>query len=294
MKSLIHSEKTKNKIVLETCLLILPLFLYAIYKNGYLLYQRNLISLIEVFKPLLYLGISLVIYEIIKIIFKHHFVIEYDLIYYLLIGLMVMPNTNIYYYSAVVFGISLLFSLFFKRLPINQLAVMKLVLTLVAYLTNTYEYRNLLELKYSFSFNYFDLLMGHQIGAIGTTSIILVVIIYFILSYRQNIKSLIPIVSYITYFIGSLAWSFYTHNFIFENIVNANVIFALVLVATDNMSSPNGRVAQIIYSVIIGILTIIFSLTINYYEGVYIAILIAGIFKNLDEYLANLLIFAKK
>lgn len=294
MKSLIHSEKGKNKIIGETCLLILPLFLYALYKNGYLLYQRNLITLLEVFKPLLYLGISLGIYGIVKLIFKHHLVIEYDLIYYLLISLMIMPNTNIYYFSIVIIIWTISFNLLLKKIPINQLALLKLILSLIAFLNNSYEYRNLLEISHGFSFNYFDLLIGHQVGAIGAINIILIGIIYLVLSYRQNIKSLIPIASYMTFLIGSLIWELYTNEFIFENIVNANVIFALVFVATDNMSSPNGKIAEIIYSVVIGILTIIFSLTLNYFEGVYLAILIAGIFKNLDEYIGNLLIFAKK
>ena len=52
--------KTKD-LVIQTILLLLPLLLYALYKNGYLIYEKRLISIYYLFKPLYLFLISIIL-----------------------------------------------------------------------------------------------------------------------------------------------------------------------------------------------------------------------------------------
>ena len=42
-------RKTIKKLVLENIYLLIPLVLYGIYKNGYLVYSRNLLAFSNIF-----------------------------------------------------------------------------------------------------------------------------------------------------------------------------------------------------------------------------------------------------
>lgn len=45
-------KKTIDKLVIERIILLVPLLLYGIYKNGFLLYKSGIINMVNVFKPL--------------------------------------------------------------------------------------------------------------------------------------------------------------------------------------------------------------------------------------------------
>ena len=59
-------KKTINSLVIQNISLLIPLIIYAIYKNGYLIYQKELISIISIFKPLYLVLISIFIKFIIS------------------------------------------------------------------------------------------------------------------------------------------------------------------------------------------------------------------------------------
>ena len=66
----IHTSKNKNRIIKEIALALIPLLLYGIYKNGYLVYQKGLIPLKMVFMPLYLVIITTIIYELIYFLTK--------------------------------------------------------------------------------------------------------------------------------------------------------------------------------------------------------------------------------
>lgn len=290
----IHDKKEQKQIILEECLCLLPLFLYGIYKNGYLLYTKDLISLTSIFYPLLYLVVSFVIYFITKLIVRHKFVLEYDIIHLIIVSMIIMPNLNIYTFTGCLFILNLINELILKKVHFNRIAFYKLAIVGIVILLKNYEYRNLMEINYKFSYNYFDLLFGHQIGGWASTNIILALVIFLILSYRQDVKSKVATSSIFTYLIVSLGFCLFKHQFIFGDVLNANVFFALLLVAPEDMSSPTSAKGMLLYGITTGILTFILSYKINYFEGVYIAILINSLFLNLYEKIANWRIFCKK
>ncbi len=290
----IHSKIKVQNIVRDIIFSLLPLVIYGCYKNGYLVYQKNLIPFWLIFKPLILFGGSFIIYELYNLIRYHKLFLDYGLVPYLVLSMVVSPQISLKLYFLVITIFLLIDKLIFRKLTFNRSALLKLGLGIWAYLKHNYEYANLLEQKGNFLYNYFDLLMGHQIGGIASTSIIIAVIGYFILSYRQDIKDLIFKISYGTFFIGSLIMMLYEKNFNFTILFNANVIFALIFVAMDDISSPNTRGGLIIYSLLIGLLTLTFSYFTNYYAGVYLAILLTSFGGNIYDRLANLRIFPKK
>lgn len=290
----IHENKTKTKMIFEYLLCLCPLLGYGLYKNGFLIYQKGLISFGLIFKPLYLVLITLGIYELIYIITKRKLGFDYDIISYVLVSLCVSPNINMLYFAIVMLVAILLFRLLFKKVYLNHIAIIYLIFYLIAYFTHELNFASILEQTTNYSFDYFDLLMGRQIGGIASTSIIFSLIAYFALYLSKNIKSIIPLISYGTYFFLTGSTLLMQKEFNFSLLFNANVIFALIFVATEAISSPNMRVGKIIYGVMVGILTVVFTYFLNPLVGPFLAILLASSMRNIYDMEPNLHIFAKK
>ena len=102
-KVFLHTKENISIIVKKYLLCLLPLIIYGIYKNGYLLYSRNLISFPEIFKIVYLLLISFCVYLIInKLIFKKSFW-SLDLVFILVIPLFMPSNINIVIYTLGLF-----------------------------------------------------------------------------------------------------------------------------------------------------------------------------------------------
>ena len=61
----IHSQNNLKKIVFQYILCIIPLVFYGIYKNGFLLWNRDLMTFLAIFKLIYLLLISIGIYFLI-------------------------------------------------------------------------------------------------------------------------------------------------------------------------------------------------------------------------------------
>ncbi len=290
----IHDAKTKTKMIFEYLLCLCPLLGYGLYKNGFLVYQKGLISFGLIFKPLYLVLITLGIYELIYLVTKRKLGFDYDVISYVLVSLAVSPNINILYFAIIMLVSILLFRLLFKKVYLNHIAIIYLIFYLIVYFMHELNFASILEQTTNYSFDYFDLLMGRQIGGIASTSIIISLVIYFFLYLSKNIKSIIPLVSYGTYFFLMGTVLLIQKEFNFSLLFNANVIFALIFVATEAISSPNTRVGKIIYGVVVGILTVVLSYLLNPLVGPYMAILLASTMRNIYDIELNLPIFTKK
>ena len=289
----IHSKLDYKKNILIYFLTLVPLIIYGVYKNGYLLYQKNLISIYEVFKPIYLLLICFLLYEIISLIKNRKIVFDNDLISCLIISLIVPPMIS-YLYFTIGITIFLIINVFLKdRIVYNKIAFGKLLIVLILVLFSKYGYYNALELNYNYSFNIMDYITGRQIGSISSTSIILMIVGYVILSLFAVYKKNIPIISYIVYLIGCIIYSLLINRLDITTYFNASIIFAFIYVATDSKSSPYMFKKSIFYGIIIGILTLVFSSIINVYEGVYISILITSILFGLLNKHKNVGIFDK-
>ncbi len=279
---IVHDKKNEKSIVLDYIIALVPLIIFGLYKNGYLMYQKNLISLSKIFYPLIYSLISILGYTLYILGKEKHFQLNYEFINFLVFSLMISWNTNIYIYTIMVIFLVII-SFFKKEWQFSEVSLLKLLMTGFFLGNFNYNYANTLELNYNYSYNYWDILLGHQIGPWAGTSFIFLIWAFIYLSYRKSIKSLIPLVSYLCYFLLIGGDFLINKKFDFNFLFNANVLFAFIFVASNNFHSPNTKMKKIIYSGFIGILAALFSKFLSYYDGVYLAILIGSILLNFSK-----------
>lgn len=280
----INSKITIDKYILRYIYGLIPLIIYGIYKNGILLYNLNLINFLEIFKILYLLIISLIIYTIYCLIFKKKIKLNLEVLNILIIPLFMPPSVNILIYTITLFIGLIINHYLSKVLKYNNTTFMLLFILLFLIIFKNYNYLNLAEATKSYSFSFLDLLFGRNTAGIASSSIIigLLLIIYFSIFtiYKKEI-TLSSIISFIL-LIGLL------NNFNIVNILNGNAILSLILIAPDMLSTPIKRNEKIIYGIIIGLLSAIFTQYIDNYCGSIIAILLISIIYNPIRKIDNL------
>lgn len=255
--NLFHENNSLKKQVIISVLCLIPLYLYGLYKNGLLLYQKNLISIFMVPKIFYFLIFSLLAYFITnKILHKH---LEYDLLF---LSLFIIPlfmpfKTNLIIYFLVIF-IALLGRKYFN------ISLIILILSLFWSFETPVDTLNL------YDFSLMDLLMGRGIGGIGVTSIVFGFIILLILSFLTDYKYLVSSSSLITYFIISLIFGK------FDYLTLGNPILTLILVAPFSKYTPLKRRYQVLYGVLVSILGFIFMF-VDIYLGMMVSCFICSI-----------------
>lgn len=265
---------TKDLVLREIYLLI-PFIFYSLYKNGYLIYSKGLISGVMIFKIIYLVLISLGIKFVLDFIKYRHLKIDYNLIYAILVPMIVPYNINLVLYS-IVFLISYLISFFLsKYLKWNAICFSYLLIILGEYLIFGLDFRTPLEINYEFSFSLVDLLMGRLTGGIASTSIFFSLLAFTILIYNFYYKKDIPLSLNLTYIILTFIYFLITKDSHF--ILNSEVIFASIFIAPLPEYSPFKRGWQIIYGILIGIITFIITITFNSVISVYLAIFIVSL-----------------
>ena len=273
-KVFLHTKENISIIVKKYLLCLLPLIIYGIYKNGYLLYSRNLISFPEIFKIVYLLLISFCVYLIInKLIFKKSFW-SLDLVFILVIPLFMPSNINIVIYTLGLFISYLLASILGKKLKFNKMAFCKLFIILLLILFSNYTYLNSGEALNIYSLNLWDNLWGRNIGGIATSNIILGLIILIIFCLTNIYKKSVAISSLLTFFILTLI----LNDFDINIIAYSTPILGIILLNIDTISTPVTKKAMIIYGIMHGILTSILTTYLNLNEGVFISTLFLSFF----------------
>lgn len=267
-------KKTIKYLILENICILIPFILYGIYKNGYLVFSKNLMPLYAIFKPLYLVLISVIVKIIIDIIKYKKIKWDYNFIYMILISMIMPPNINLLVYT-IILAITYFLSLFIdKYVKINKVCYIYLLIILGNLIFNKFTFANPLELKYSFSYSFLDLLMGRNIGGIASSSIFFSLLAYLYYIYSFYYKKDIPLFINGTYLILAFIYFLITKNN--SLLLNSELIFASILVCTLPEYTPNKLIKQIMYGVSIGIITFIISL-FNSVISVYIATLIVSI-----------------
>ena len=268
-------KKNVNKLVIQNICLLIPLIIYAIYKNGYLIYQKGLINILTIFKPLYLVIISIFIKFLVDFIKSKKIKMDYNLIYVILIAMIMPYNINLLLY-VILFAIFYIFSLYIdKYIKINKVCLIYLLIISINFLINDFTYLNPLETNYAFSFSFLDYLFGRGIGGISTTSIIFSLLAFIYLTFDYYYKKDIPFVINITYILLAFIYLFITNNSSY--LLNSELIFASIFISSLPEYSPYKINHQIIYGVLIGIITFIISIVFNPIIASYIAIFILSL-----------------
>ena len=285
MNGLIKRKMNSFRIILSYYLCILLLSLYATYKNGYLLYRKELISFGNIFKLIILIILTLIITYLIDYYFKRKeynikslIKIDYNPIYNCLILLTLPININTIYYLIILFIFNILNNIINIK-NINIYIIYRFIIILLLIILGNYSYSNIYELNIDTSLNFFDMFMGRSIGCIGTTNHFMIIISFLILLTTKSFKKEIPLTSLITYIICIIISILFKFN-IFNNLdmlLNSTYLFGITFIATIPNFSPVSIKGKIIYGISVGLFSFILNHLINPFEGVFISIIIANI-----------------
>lgn len=272
-------KKKTSYIVIENIILLIPLIIYGIFKNGYLIYEKGYINFYQIFKPLYLVLIGVIIKLLIDLIRYHKIKIDYNLVYVILIGMIMPYNINLIIYIIsllILYIITLFLEKYFK---FNKVCFIYLIIILINFIFNKFTFENTLESKFTYSFTFFDLLMGRCIGSISTTSIIFSLLAFSYLTFSFYYKKDIPLFINSSYIILSIIYLIITKDNSY--LLNSEVLFASIFIAPLPKNSPLRRINQIIYGIVIGILTFILTILFNKIISIYLVVFIISLFPNI-------------
>ena len=127
--------------------------------------------------------------------------------------------------------------------------------------------------------DYKQFFVGNVPGGIGEVSILFCLIGLIYLSLKKAIKLIIPISIIMTSFLGFLILGFINGvgvNYALFNILTGAIIFCAIFVAPEMLNSPVTKKGQIIYGILIGLLTIVFRMLLPFGD-VFIAVFICNL-----------------
>lgn len=258
-------------------LAVLPLILYGLYKNGYLLIKHDYISSAELVKVILYPVISCCFAYVIGLIFKKK---QKDLLKLgIIAGLTAPYNFNMIAYFSIVIGVMFLLMYVPNRLKINEPALLITILVILNAIYNNSVIFNPMEVTSLYKFSLFDLFFGRGASFIYTSSIFWLLVSYVILSNIKIYKRNIFIYEVFTYMGCFILYLIFKHNFINNAAIFLNGItfFSFIFLSPINESSPSVNYEIVVYSVFTAILAFILVFMFNVFTGAVIAVLISSI-----------------
>lgn len=268
MNKYLKSNLNQKKINTYLFVSLLPLIITGFYKNGIKLYINHLVGILGMFKPLVFdiLGLSLgilvnIIYE--KVIkknpesLKHIIFSSYHPLYGLLIASVISINTNIIIFTLVTF-ISLLVSKMIKNNKVNTVALTSLIIIFIMNITGTFTFNNIYESTNNLNLDSLDYLIGRGSGGLNTTHVILLIISLIILCNQKFYKKEIPFYTTIVFSLGIIIYSIITNDIgkSIDHIFSNGILFTYVFIATDSLTTPRTYKGKIIYSIVVGLVTI--------------------------------------
>ena len=273
-------KKTTKDIVIINIIFLVPLIIYGLFKNGYLLYERNLIPFYLIFKPLYLTIISLIVKFAFDLITTKKINLNYNLLYMILISMIMPYNINFLVYFITLSLTYFLTSLLETKFKFNKVCLIYLIIVLINSLFKGFTYESPLDSSFSFSFSFLDLLMGRSLGGISSTSIIFSLLAYTLLINSYYYKKDMPLFINISYLF--LAFIFYLITNNSAILLNSELIFASIFIAPLPKYSPYKIKGQIIEGIVIGVLTFIISILFNEVISVYISIFLVSLLANLS------------
>ena len=172
----LHSKNDKSSLIKLMLFLFVPFIIYGFYKNGIILYQNNLVSFHLMFKPLLFILISIIISFIFAKINKKDF-LDYELLSNIIIAMIVSVNTNIIIYIILLTILNVIYKFFkFNKIPVFMLIDLVILLIMKKPL-----YLNAFETSIKHNYSLIDYIIGKGYGGISNTLLIMIILSWIIL-----------------------------------------------------------------------------------------------------------------
>ncbi|MBE6140633.1 MAG: hypothetical protein E7172_03765 [Firmicutes bacterium] len=295
MKEYLHFSDDYKKYWGIYILVLSFLIIDGIYKNGYLVYERNLIDFSLIFKSLYLIIISFIIYMIYELIFFRKITFNFQYIYLIILCIFMMPNINIVYFGFGLFSGLIINYYLKKKFRFNEICFLILWIFFLCFIFKNYGFLNNIEKSLKFSYSFSDYFFGKQSGGICASNLFLAIIIYIVLATQKAYKRIIPLLCYSCYFSLMLFVMFCKNTFNYELLFNAHIFLGFVLVVSENYTTPYKINGQVIYSILIGIFTFLMTFLIDQYVSVFISSLFFSMFcKYFDKIKIKNLAFRRK
>lgn len=310
----IKSENNTRKMMYNIIIALIPIMLFAFYKNGVLPIIKGSGNLLDIFKPLMIFVVPIAVCLLVEYLY---FIIkkERKTILYLIeesfaiipgifIGLIIPLNTPIWLVALAAL-IASLSKMIFGGLGKNILnpaltGAIIIIVFAAAYVGSQGGYLNAYEMDsisgatplanfsaVSYAGTYEEIVgpygslwtffFGNIPGAIGETSAFLCIAAFIYLVINKVIKWRIPVFYISTVFIMTTIIGL-TNNmgmwYPMFCILSGSLLFGSIFMTTDPVTSPITKHSQILGGIILGILTVGIRYLTNYPEGVLISILI--------------------
>ncbi len=292
----LRSKKSIFNISAMRILLLIPMILYGIYKNGIFLYvNKYTTNVLDLFRPSTFiLGGALIgamvnlLYELVfnkknnpepklKEILFSSFHIEYGVI----LGCLTSINTNM-----LVFFMTLLVVFFISKFIKNRVNVICIAFIIIyaiqTIVLNDFNYMNTYEMNKLFEYNILDYIIGKNVGGIAATHILLNIIVFIILSITNNTKTSIGILSMLSSFVLFSLYCMIANVNIGNVYFQYGYIFIFTFVATEYVTSSYTILGMRIFGILVGILTFAFYF-VNPIIAPIIAILITSLLNNVCD-----------
>ena len=98
-----------------------------------------------------------------------------------------------------------------------------------------------------------NLISGQAVGGVGTTCIIMLVLVFIFLVYSNVIDFKISVISILAFFLTSLTQFGLEQSLM--NLCSGSFVFVAIFMMTDPNTSPNTLIGKVIYSVLFGVLS---------------------------------------
>ncbi len=308
----LNSKNKTSKMMLHLFIALLPIIIFAFYKNGIIPYKNGLTDIKGLFLPLMVVILPALTSFLTEMLYASIF-LKVDALKYvknsfsfypgLFLGLIMPLNTP---FSMLILGAfvatlvgKLLFGGFGNNIFNPALVGRIFIITAYAITFGKYVYHNSYELDtiasstpltnaslvegigsynelvrpYGSLMNFF---VGTIPGAVGETSALLCIVAFLYLTLTKTIKWRIPVFYVSTVFIMAFIIGLFNdleRTYSLFQILSGGLMFGAVFMATDPVTSPTTFVGQALYGISLGILTIVFRHLTPYPEGVLTSIL---------------------
>lgn len=310
----VKHPQTSNKILEHIIVALIPIIIFSVYKNGIIPYINNKVGIYGLLLPIIIMLISILTSSIsemlyYKVVLKDkrnikELLFNLDAILPGLLMALIIPITTppIIVFLGSFLGIIIGKMMFggYNKHKLNPSLIGSLVVTIMLTMTMTNNYSNPYELgqmqtnspiinaisldnvgTYNEIIKPFgrlrDFFIGLVPGSVGTTSVLLSLLAFVYLLFNKIIKWKITIAYLLTVFVMTFVIGNYNGLGLWYplfHIMSGGLVFISVFLATDLVTTPTTPIAQLLFGLYIGILTVLLRFLKIEIEGASIAILI--------------------
>ena len=281
-----YKENKQNFSKLLYILLSLCLF-YGWYKNGLSYVFLGRMSFSSACLLLIYPLVSLLINILYNKISKKKW--YHELYEGLFLSLIIPPNSPYLLFILLTLGYFFIKKIRLKT-PVSRLLLFKVCLGVFCLLFSI-SYENQIESSVPYFYDVIDLFFGRAVGNFGTTSILLLFLIYLLFASDFYYKKELPIYTIVSFGICAFFYSAIIKDFSFlSTFLNSHIWVVAIFFVPENKYSPAIGPYKNIYAILIGILSFIFMYLLNIPDGAYYVVFILEL---LWLFLSKILIFKK-